>query len=369
MALPVTSRQVYLERTLSVNVLLWLPLAINGKVFLLGSHGDASGGSVIAIGSVLMLALQAIQAAKFRRRNAPAWLTVVPVAIWWTFSTVPKLPELVTPWQIWLLRQAARTTAPITVTCWLLTGILFAREFALANSFVSERVEAELPRLAARTAQPSKIRIARFSYTIRIYISSSYLWIVYFLVAVVMGLRVSDDLSYAVTMLLIVLWNGIGRKFRWMSFLPVSPRALLAGILLPALAAIPVGYEIGVRIPVARVFLLRDLARTAGVSAVSGFHDQVASVVVMTAGLMTMTLLTMAKNWKSSGGRLALRFYLLVPAVFLLMEWRSVVGYLPAGLPALIAIGTISIGLLYWALDTVFRQLEFIDKPAAGEGA
>ena len=359
-ALPVTPRQVYLERTLSVNLLLWLPLAINGEVFMLGPHGNASGGSVIAIGSVSMLALQAIQTAKFRQRNAPAWLAGAPFAILWAFSMVPKLPGLVTPGQIWLLRHAERTTAPVVVTCWLLTGILFARGVAVADWFVPEQ--------AQPATRPVRGSVTRFSYMFRIFISSSYLWIVYFVIAALLGLRLSDDLSSGAT-LLIVFWDWIGRKVRWMSFLPISPRALLAGILLPAIAAVAAGYEIGLRIPVARLPLLRDLAGTTALAGLPGPRDQIAGVIVMTAGLMMMTLMSMAQNWKSFGGRTALWLGLLIPSVVVLNEWRKLAGYLPAGLPAAIAVGTICLGLLYWALDAVFRQLEFIDKPAAGEGA
>ena len=361
MALPVTPRQVYLERTLSVHLLLWVPLAINGQVFLLGPHGDASGWTVIAIGSVSMLALQAILAAKFGGRSAPGWLAAVPVMVWLAFSALPKLPELFTPWQSWLLRQAERTPFMVVATCWLLTGILFARGVAVANWFVPEQ--------AQPAAQPALGSVSRFSHITQIFFTSSYLWTVYLLVAALMGLRLEDDLSLAAFILLIGFGDGVGRKFRWMSFLPVSPRALLAAILLPALAAIAAGYEIGVRMPVARLPLLLDLTGTTVVPGLPGFRDQAAVVTIMAAGLMMMTLMLMAQNWKNSGGRLALRFCLTLPSVYLLTERRKVAGYLPASLPAVIALGMISIGLLYWALDAVFRQLEFIDKPAAGEGA
>jgi hypothetical protein len=362
MALPVTPRQVYLERALSVNALLWLPLTLGGPMFTMGGH--ASVASMIAIGSVLMLVLQVIQTAKFGGRNAPGWLIGVPVIAWLAFYTVLKLPELFTPWQSWLLRQAERTAAPIVVTCWVLTGILFARRVTVADWFVPEQAEPAAPGKTQSLRRP----IARFSYMIPIFISSGYLWIVYFLVAVVMGLRVTGDMSSVIVLLSALnVWNGVGRKFRWMSCLPVSPRALLAGVLLPALAAVVAGYEIGLRIPVAQLPLLRDLARITGASTFPGIRDQAASVIVMAAALMMITLMLMAQNWKDFWGHIALWLVLIFPSVFLLVEGPRVARFLPAGLPAVIAAGTISIGLLYWALYAAFRQLEFIDKPAAGE--
>ena len=73
-----------------------------------------------------------------------------------------------------------------------------------------------------------------------------------------------------------------------------------------------------------------------------------------------------------SGGRLLL-FAAIVPCAVLFARQNYVAQWasrtLPASLPAAVAIALIPLALIYWAIHVMFRQLEFVDKPAPGDPA
>lgn len=359
-SLPVTPRQVWLEKTLAVTVMLWLPLSFPGSMLTQGRSASASPASVIALGSVLMLALQLVQRAKFRRQNVPGWLIGVPVLIWLASSYVPALPGVITKWQGWVFRESAGMAIPVIVTSWTLTGIIFLTVFLTApNAFLLGRAAGKPNAEAHAVAREKRDGIIRLLSLIRIFLSSSHLWILYSLAGL---LALSDGLSFAFYILFLSLPNGIGRKFQWMSFLPVPPSAVLAGILLPSLVALVAGYEIAVRVPFDWLSLFTGAA---GLRPAPGFRDQAGTIMIL--AMVTMTLTSLAYNLKKGRARAVTRVVSMLGCVVLLSCRRPVSVLVTASLPVAIALGAIALVLLYWMLDALFRRSEFVDKPLAGD--
>jgi len=367
-SLPVPARQVWLERTLAVNVMLWLPLSIAGRMLMLGRPGDASAGSVIAIGSVLMLVLQLILTAKFRSRNAPGWLIGLPVLMWLASSWFPAVPGAIAKWQGWLFRESEGVAIPVVGSSWILTVIVFLTGLLMTpDSFLLERAVGTSNAVPRAAAIRSRNGITPHLSLIRIFLSFSHLWILYLLAGTLAGLQLSDDIWVFVFIMLFTVRDSIGRGIRWMSFLPVPPGILLATILLPALFAVAAGYSLGIHIPVNRFPVLRGIAGVTGLQTIQEPHGQIIEIMILSTGLMMMTLLWMTENWKSLGGRVVVRIILMVPCSVLLVNPRLVSAILPGSLPAAIAVIAVPLALLYWALDAMFRKLEFVDKPASGD--
>jgi hypothetical protein len=359
-----------------------------------------------------------------------------------------------------LVREGASIAAPTAVVCLFLSGAVFLRAFVTApESFPVESAERQSPVASGARRRRPLIRIA---------FSLSYLWILYFLIAVLMGLRTGDVIVMA-SVFLFTSWNSARRNVRWMSFLPVSPGAVLAVIVLPALVAAAGGYEVGLHVPAARLswlkasdaggitlqsssrcarqnvvppleFLLPAIAgktpliqapwgesfrpavqnvdgvevynpwavgcdnserfldwqlsrasvvvygRQLNRDQLAGAHSvltpfavpavraQIFGIISLAAALMLFTLASIAGDWyriQRLSGRKMLQIAAVIPCSFVfvgqnfLARWAS--WTLPDSLPLATAIAIIPLALIYWATDAMFRQLEFVDKPAPGD--
>jgi hypothetical protein len=259
----------------------------------------------------------------------------------------------------------------VIAATWTLTGIVFMTGFLTApESFLLERATGTSnAALLAPAASQNRGQIARYLSLSRIFLLSGHLWMWYSLAGILAGLRLSDDFSFVVFIGIYTVPDGFARKFRWMSFLPVSPRAVLAWVLLPALVALTMGYELAVRIPVNQLPLLSGISGADGPRPVPGFREQIMGIMILAAGLMAMTLAWLAGNYRHSGGRAAIRIVSTFAGAVLFLGQRQIAAFLPANLPVAISLGAVPLVLLCWALDALFRRLEFVDKPAAGDPA
>ncbi len=473
--LPVSVRAVLVERTLSLLALLWLPLAF--AEFLL----PAGAETLITFGSVITLAVMWIQITRIMGRTGQPWLAVAPFAIWIVYSIMrTQFPRAFAGWGAWLSNGVAPVAGAVAATCWMLTIALFLRGFFHAP--LSFSVGSGGPRSSAagdairmeRQARTSAGKACR-----RIALSFGYLWILFFVLAFMVGLRLSDSGPIA-CVFLITVWRSVRPNVSWMSFLPVASGALPAVIFLPALIAVAGGYVLGVHLPVGRLpwlnprdgagiilrasqelptandfkdtpgcprlnvvppaefwlpvvggkppliqapwgeqfqpsgqrldgvevynpwsvgcgnsehFLDWQLSRASSVVygkqvardqladthtvlsalAVPGLRAQIFSISALAVALMCFTIVSMAEDWwriRTIEGGIFFRFLAIVPCAILfvgqnfLARWASWV--FPASLPVATTLAMLPVLLICWAFAGMFRQLEFVDKPAAG---
>jgi len=102
-------------------------------------------------------------------------------------------------------------------------------------------------------------------------------------------------------------------------------------------------------------------------------RKQLATIAVTFFGLTLMMLLVILEDWyrlHHMGRRLRRLLCILATLPFMVLfgrvnevgQWLS--WALPANPFAAIAVALLPLALIYWVLETIFRQLEFIDKPA-----
>lgn len=166
-------------------------------------------------------------------------------------------------------------------------------------------------------------------------------------------------------------WASIRSVIRWMSPLPVRPRVLLAVVVVPNLLSLIGGYLVGVHL---QLFQSR-LGDT-------GVHTQIVTLIIIAVWLMAANLCVLSgdSRWVrrvlpplpwSTFFALALMLVALGIALGTMLithldpvQWLS--SLLFAHLAGSIAAAILLLGALLWALDAVFKQLEFTDKPARG---
>ena len=142
----------------------------------------------------------------------------------------------------WLMRQGAITAVAFPTICWAISaGIFLGTWQALPKSFdFAPRM------LPAREKSKARSRW-------RLVFVSTYLlhpfWLAgYFGCGLLWASKWSADSWIIVWLVLGIGWMAARWNTRWLSAFPVSPRALLAIVFLPALLAVCGGYEAGLHI-------------------------------------------------------------------------------------------------------------------------
>jgi hypothetical protein len=225
-ALPITVRQVYLSRVLSVFAMLWLP-ATAALVLALAMRVPADPlVALLNCMSILTLAMVVLQSAGIRGYTVPPAL-IFSVG----FGCATLVAELDTP-------------PFVQVICWMLVaGMLLTTWRTVPKSFQSAPLK--VSPVTKRDAVPrgaGTLRVPWISLWRSIFPWGG-LWILVPLVVMAMGAR------YFIFFYAISAFQSARPKIRWLFALPLHPRALLAGISLPLLLSISAGYLVGVHLP------------------------------------------------------------------------------------------------------------------------
>jgi len=237
--LPVTVRQVFAARMLSTIALQWLPV-VTGAIILTVLSGPGLSGMPLLPWSVVTCIVLGIQCGSIRGftiRRALAFLAA-PILLF-----ILDVAAVALDWP--LQNSLAWYLAP--VCCWLLTAVVVARTWRLVPAYFQLPSAEAQPAPSAFVADnaPSNSRRLVFANIV----SPHPAWIVCF---VIVGMLAASNWAYQIGLLWVplgALWESTRSKTRWLVVLPVPPRRLLASILLPALLAVTVGYELGLRIP------------------------------------------------------------------------------------------------------------------------
>jgi len=191
--------------------------------------------------------------------------------------------------------------------------------------------------------------------------------------AAMMGLQTLSGQWLFAPFWLVMVWLGLRAKTRWLWALPVARRALLWTMMGPILAANVLGY-----------------LASFGVHRHAPVHEPRVVVVTLAAILgwaMLTILFCVLADWRGFARvprRILTTFFLSLFGI----SWAASLAALyfvrhsetwvrdalaqfgrtaPVGLPALMAAAAVLLMALYWAVEKVFREPDFADKPRVSQ--
>jgi len=235
-SLPITVRQIYVSWVLSMLALFWLTVGI-GVAFGLALSHPAFTRTLLDFGSLFTTALMAIQSAAVQCKLRKSGIYVFN--LFWAAGVgacaISGLPG-------WLLRQGAITAIAFPVICWTISaGIFLATWQALPKSF--DFAPRMLP-APDKTRTASRWRLV----TVGTYLLQPFWLICYFGCGLLWASKWFADSWFLVWTPIGFGWAITRWQTRWLLAFPVSPRAMLAGILLPTFLIVCGGYETGLHI-------------------------------------------------------------------------------------------------------------------------
>ena len=353
--LPIEARDLLLARALSLMALIWMP-ALAGVAGIVAVKGfSALAARPLAVGALCTLMAAVAQVAWLKELAGPMGLLYVP------FFLLPVTGPLLVDHPLPLVPPLC-ALAGVGLFAWALVAV--PRSFQLCS--------ARLKRSAAAGQARRPVPLAAFPWTpvLRSVCSWQYLFFVPWI-----GFAVFGGQWLLTPFWLVIAWGGARAKTRWLWALPVGRRALLWTLIGPILAAHVLGYLAG--------FLFHR--RLAPVS------DPRVVVVTLAAilGWLMLTILCCALiDWRGLArvprpilNTVFLSLFLVwYAASFGLMAltpgnsavWlRDALAHLaraaPLPLPALIAVAAAVLAALYRAVEKVFSEPDFVDKPKVAQ--
>lgn len=235
--LPVTVRQVFLTRMISMVSLLWVPV-IAGITVLTAVRDPAVSGLPLKQWLAFTSAVLVIQCVAIRGFTI-SQRVIVLLGFLWLFGYGER----------WLLEEVSATgTILLLAACWGICALIVWTTWqTIPPSFQETRIKA-----SASPAQPGKdaqagnrsalswktplLTIARMQGLLR--------------VLAPLGVMIMGGTATAFWLALVAFqWPAFRTQFRWMFALPVPPRTLIIAAMLPTLLALCGGYEVSIRLP------------------------------------------------------------------------------------------------------------------------
>lgn len=240
-ALPVTARQIYLARTLSMIAALWIPAVSCAAVsFVAGLAPSAPFLTLVDFVSVFTLVMAGFQSAIVRGRSVSSLVIRGSFMFWMAGAGVFlsfALPD-------WASGESARVWFLLPAICWLcIAGIVLTTWRAVPESFQTAPLKASSPAARPAIRKPAVAAnpwIAVWRSSVR----GGAFWVLYCFFATAFTGSQQIALIMAVS-----LWMSFRQRGRWLSALPVPPAAFLTAMLVPYFLAIAGGYLVNVHIP------------------------------------------------------------------------------------------------------------------------
>jgi len=229
-SLPVTVRQVFLSRMLSMLAVLWLPV-LAGLATLTVLKDPIASDLPLDLWSVVTCVVLGMQCLAVRGITLRAWMIFLA-------ATTGMFSDAISPF---FSGSPAWTEMLALGFCWVIGVALVLRTWQVVpNSFQlapPKNVSVTLP-AGSVTSAPS------WKTPLRIVVRTRGLEsLVPFAVIL---LYVSNPLWY---IFLGFQWPGIRQRIRWILPLPIPPRILLAIVMLPTLVGLCAGYEVHLHLP------------------------------------------------------------------------------------------------------------------------
>jgi hypothetical protein len=236
-ALPITVRQVYLARMLSMLGLLWFPVAMSAAGAAALPNPAAPVATLVAFVSVLTLVMARAHSTGVRGIAIPGrWISMLTFPWLTGAGLVPAAGRL---------SAESRTFLAFLLLCWLGSAAIFVRTWlTVPKSFQAAPLKA-LP-VAARRGTPSGSRGPGIPWIP--VLRSVFRWngVEFLLLFVVM---MTGSFRPYYLFFFAGAWASARPRVRWLFALPVPRRWLLAAILLPITFTFAAGYLVSVHLP------------------------------------------------------------------------------------------------------------------------
>lgn len=233
MALPVTVREVYSARLISLVSMIWLPLGAGSCVALLTGRVEAASfvallTSYAALTTLLLIVAQALY---IRRPDSPQWLLTL-------FAPLVFIPGSLIPSVRW---NAGTMLAVAASACLLGAGVSLWTWQSLPPCFIYS------PRSGSSRAVAPVSASAPRPNPWWPFLRSVYGWN-YVVWPPLIMLQFTTQLSLMPSVYFAVIVSTTRRQVRWLLQLPVSRSLLFAAMIVPVLLTVPVGYLAGVNL-------------------------------------------------------------------------------------------------------------------------
>lgn len=358
--LPIAARQLFLARLLALLGVLWLP-ALAGCCSILAVTSAAHAAAAVAVAksaAVCTLAIAALQSIRVRELSLPRWMMV--------FVTTP-LPIM----GVLVARFVGAT--PVLAVCLPLSAVLLLRTWrAFPKSYQLAPAGTHTRAASVPNAEKRAKTTVRFSPTVawRPVLHSTFSWRhLAFLTWLFPGAMTGQWMlgSFGVAW----LWFMTRQQSRWLWSLPINARALLLTILAPILLVLSAGYFTGLHLPRRRI-------------PVPDLNVQILTLAVILGCALLVVLCMVLYDWRRLGRipkwvRVLPALLLIgIPGLILLFSssaamdqfarlqrdiLQAISHAIPGGVLGAVAASVAALAALYWAVEKVFSEPEFTNKP------
>lgn len=366
--LPVTVREVFAARVLSMCALLWVP-AGTAAIMLIVLRDAGVSDLPLRTWSVVTCIVLGLQCGGIRgltmRLTLP--LIALPVSAF--------VLSLVVVTEDWPFRNSFAWDLAV-FGCWMMAAAAIVHTWRVVPmSFQLARAEplpadpsvvADHP--ARSRGAPSRSRGAPWKPVLKtIFPLLGLEYLFYFLAMCIMG----SPLGVYFVVMSSQNWISYRAHIRWLFALPVRSYALLAALLLPGILSLAGGYLAGIYLrPILRFMPIRALD--------TGLRTQIVTVTFIAGWSLLANLCALAGDSHRVRRVLPSGYWSAVFALLFMMAGLALIASqalsrfepvpllsskLPASPGGTIAVSVVVLGALLWALDAMFGQVEFADKP------
>jgi hypothetical protein len=352
--LPIEARDLLLARMLSLMALIWIPAIAGAAGIVLAKGLSAQAAKPLAVAALCTLTAAVAQTAWLKELAGPKW-TLFPM-----FMLVPVTGMLIMEHPV-----------PLVPPLCALAGVgLFVRAWiAVPRTFQLSGTGLKSSGAAGQAKRIAPLAAFRWAPVVRSVCSWQYVFFV-----TMMGFQTASGQWLLAPFWLLIVWLGARTKIRWLWALPVGRRTLLWTQMGPILAAHALGYLASFRFhrPAAPISEPRVVVVT--LAAIFGW-------------VMLTILFCVLVDWR--GFARIPRRILNTVALSLFAIWyvatfaklyvaphgetwaRDALVHLgrtvSMSVPALIAIAAAVLIALYLAVEKVFNEPDFADKPKANQ--
>jgi hypothetical protein len=351
-ALPIAGRQLFLARMALLLAALWLPAfaCIASARLFSGAVGVNIASRLLELAAASTLTLICLQALRPELVKISVWISFVPIWVIFAFTQRPQPSD-----RIAIARQVTAicllASAGAFVWVWRL---LVPKSYRLAPDGSRQDAPAE-PRSLARPLSEAR---PRSSWAWMPVVRSAFCWQTSFVWFMLFFGATSQLGGPTASIFLAMGWLGIRPRVAWLRALPVTRRAELVSITVPALVLLAAG------------FLTRGM---------KWLHEPHALILMLaiTLGWALATLLVLALyDWRPLS-RVSFEWRLLFAVILTgvtpyLWMWRSpkpavltafAQRLLPASLPLSVLVCCVPLLILIWLLDRVAANPEYTSVP------
>jgi hypothetical protein len=237
-ALPVTVRQVYLARILSMIGLLWLPFAVSAAVAFAIPNPAVPIAALLEFTSLLTLIMVGMQSAGIKGFTIPRGLMNVSGFLWMFGAGAVPISG-------WLSGENKIGFVLVTLLCGLTSAAIFLRTWhTLPESFQTAPLKASPVAVSVDTVPSRWIPAIPWIPVMRTVFRGNGLELLF-----LFTLMLSGALRPYYFTVFASAWVSARPRIRWLFALPVHPRILLSAILLPLVLTFAGGYLVRVHLP------------------------------------------------------------------------------------------------------------------------